>query len=129
MPRPVKRLLDTRRVRRIREGFSWIDRRFLRDGWIDKLERDEILLYFFLIAVADKDGLSYYSDPRVRGTVGIAQPALDQARSRLLDLELIAFDPPLYQVLALHVPPPRNSEMVSIKDVFRLIVERHDPGP
>lgn len=125
MQRPAKRILDPRRVRRIRDGFSWIDRRFLRDGWIDKLESNGILLYLFLIAVADKDGLSYYSDPRIRGTLGIVQPALDQARARLQDLELIAFEPPLYQVLALDVPPERNGGVVSIKDVFRQIAERH----
>ena len=125
MPRPVKRLLDARRVRRIAGGFSWIDHRFLRNGWIDKLGRDEILLYFFLIAVADNDGLSYYSDQRVRGTLGIVQPALEQARARLLDLELIAYEPPLYQVLALDVPPQRAGDLVSIKDVFKRLAHRH----
>lgn len=124
MPRPVKRLLDARRVRRIRDGFSWIDRRFLRDGWIDKLERDEILLYFFLTAAADKDGLSYYSDPRVRGILGIAQQALEHARARLQDVELVAYEPPLYQVLALDVPPQRTGDLLSIKDVFRKVTER-----
>lgn len=125
MARPIKRLLDKRRVRRIRDGFSWIDRRFLRDGWIDKLERDEILLYLFLTAVGDKHGLSYYSDPRIRGTLGIGQPALDQARARLQDLELVAYELPLYQVLALDVPPERTGDLVSIKDVFRQIADRH----
>src|ERR1700719_1008829 len=60
-----KRVLDARHVRRIGDGFSWIDRRFVRDGWIDRLSLEESALYFFLVAVADKDGLSFYSDGRI----------------------------------------------------------------
>lgn len=95
-----KRLLD-RRVRRIRGGFSWLDRRFLRDEWIDRLGRDEILLYLFLVAVADKDGLSFYSDARIAGTIKLDREALERARARLVDLELLAWERPLYQVLSL----------------------------
>jgi len=129
MSRPRKRLLDARRVRRIREGFSWIDRRFLREGWIEKLEREEILLYFFLVAVADKDGLSYYSDPRVCSLLKIPPPALARARARLEDLELLAYEAPLYQVLSLDAPPPRRDEgAIALRAVFRRIAER-SPEP
>jgi hypothetical protein len=129
MARPRKRLLDPQRVRRIREGFSWIDRRFLREGWIEKLEREEILLYFFLVAVADKEGLSYYSDPRVCSLLKIAPPALARARARLEDLGLLAYERPLYQVLSLDAPPPRPEEgAIPLREVFRRIVERR-PEP
>jgi len=43
--------LDPNRVRRIRGGFSWIDRRFVRDGWLERLA-NEFTFYFFLVAVA-----------------------------------------------------------------------------
>jgi len=122
MAPPVKRILDPRRVRTIPAGFSWIDRRFLRDGWIDKLERHEILLYFFLVAVADQHGLSYYSDPRVCGLLKITRTVLDQARDRLVGLGLLAFEAPIYQVLTLDPPPPRTGGMISIRDVLRQIV-------
>jgi len=36
------------RVRQIRAGFSWVDRRFVRDRWMERLDREEILLYLFL---------------------------------------------------------------------------------
>lgn len=55
-----KRPIVPGRVRQIGEGFSWIDRRFVRDGLIAPLSRDEIALYFFLIAVADRHGMSFY---------------------------------------------------------------------
>jgi hypothetical protein len=96
-----KRVLDPARVRRIRDGFSWIDRRFVRDGWIGELRRDEILLYLFLVCVADKDGLSFYSDPRITGTLKIDLDDLVRARARLMDEGLLAYERPLYQVLAL----------------------------
>lgn len=56
---PKKHPLRKERLRHPpREGWSWIDRRFLREK-APALDRDAILLYFFLAAVSDKDGLSY----------------------------------------------------------------------
>jgi len=108
MPKPIeKRLLDSSRLRRIATGFSWLDRRFLRDGWIDRLARDEILLYLFLVAVSDQRGLSYYSDRSIAALLKVEQDHIAAARARLLELTLIAFDPPLYQVLDL-TPSPRR---------------------
>jgi len=107
MPRPPrleKQLLDPTRVRRLRDGFSWIDRRFVREGLIDRLDRDEILLYFFLVAVADARGLSYYSDRRVALTLQIPEPELLRARHRLVERGLLAYRAPLYQVLDLPEP-------------------------
>ena len=97
----TKRVLDARHVRRVREGFSWIDRRFVRDGWIDRLSLEESALYFFLVAVADKDGLSFYSDGRIATTLKLDRDRLAAARGRLLELGLVAWEAPLYQVLEL----------------------------
>ncbi len=96
-----KRILDERHVRRIRDGFSWIDRRFVRDGWIDRLSLVESALYFFLVAVADKDGVSFYSDGRVATTLKVDHDALVRGRARLVELGLVAWEAPLYQVLEL----------------------------
>jgi len=96
-----KRILDPLHVRRIRDGFSWIDRRFVRDGCIERLEADEFALYFFLVVVADKDGLSYYSDTRITTKLRVDPESLLNARGRLIELGLIAWEAPLYQVLDL----------------------------
>jgi hypothetical protein len=100
--RPLeKRLIDPGRVRVLpNEGFSWIDRRFVRDGWIDRLARDEILVYFLLVTVADRRGLSYFSDQRISALLKIPIELLDHARWRLVEFGLIAYAAPLYQVLA-----------------------------
>ena len=106
-PPPVeKRILDPARVRRIRDGFSWVDRRFVRDGWIERLDRNAILLYLFLVCVADSNGLSYWSDRRTAATLRLTPDALEVARASLLEHGLVAHEAPLYQVLALADAPP-----------------------
>ena len=60
-----KQVLVADRVRRPpSEGWSWIDRRFLRDH-APRLSHEAILLYFFLVAVSDKHGLSFYRDSTI----------------------------------------------------------------
>ena len=75
-----------------------------------KRSGEYLLKEIFLVAVADKDGLSYYSDVRVVGTLRITRPDLELARSRLVDLGLVAYQPPLYQVLALDVAPQERAD-------------------
>lgn len=100
-----KRVLVTNRVRRPpAEGFSWIDRRFVRD-YAERLTGDAILLYFFLAAVSDKHGLSFYSDASLAARLRIREEAITAAREELLVQDLIAHQPPLTQLLSL--PPAR----------------------
>jgi hypothetical protein len=100
--RTAKRPLDPDRIRKLPpEGFSWIDRRLVRDGWIDRLPKDALLLYFFLVAVSDKDGLSFYADRTVSRILDLGKEELSEARICLLRAGLILHDHPLYQVLPL----------------------------
>ena len=129
-----KQPLLAERVRRPpREGWSWIDRRFLSEH-APRLERDAILLYFFLAAVSDKYGLSYYSDPAISERLRMSEGAVAKARSELEARDLIAYRSPLYQVLSLRSPnwrqDPRRAqgEPSVIADVFRMLSERRIPG-
>jgi hypothetical protein len=81
-------------------GWSWVDRRFLREHG-DYLSRDAILLYLFLATVADRHGLSFYSDHTLSSRLHLSPQALQQARQELLDRDLIAYQLPLVQVLSL----------------------------
>ena len=100
-----KRLLVVDRVRRPpREGFSWIDRRFVRD-FASRLSGDAVFLYFFLAAVSDKHGLSFYGDATLAVRLRIREEAVVAARDELVAYDLVAYQAPLTQVLSL--PQPR----------------------
>jgi len=97
-----KRLLDPGRRRSIpRSGFSWVDRRFVRDGFVRELTAPETLLYLFLCLVADNDGLSYYGDRRTAALLKLSEIAVDRARDGLVRNGLVLYRAPLYQVLEL----------------------------
>lgn len=99
-----KRILNSERLRKIEGSFSWIDHRFITGGFLRDLSTLEILLYLFLVAVSDRNGLSFYHDDRIASLLKIDLSALGQAREGLVLRSLVAYQPPLYQVLSL---PPR----------------------
>ena len=70
---------------------------------MDDMPSEEILLYFFLIAVSDRHGVSFYYDDRICRVLKINPDSLGKARERLMFRSLIAYRYPVYQVLA--VPP------------------------
>src|SRR5262249_1594063 len=99
-----KRILVAQRLRRPpATGWSWVDRRFLREHG-DYLSREAMLLYLFLAAVADRHGLSFYSDTTLTSRLRLTKAGLEQARQELLDRDLIAHQLPLVQVLSLPTP-------------------------
>jgi hypothetical protein len=93
------------RVRKITGSFAFLEHRFLRDGFWTSLTHPELLLYIFLILVADRNGLSYYSFDKI---CTLLQMSLDDylvARNALIQKDLIAFDGHLFQVLSLPSTP------------------------
>lgn len=116
-----KRLLVPDRVRRPpREGFSWVDRRFLRD-YAPRLSGDAVLLYFFLAAVSDKDGLSFYSDASLAVRLRLREEGIASARDELVTHDLIAFQPPLTQVLALPLARVQRGGLHALGEVLRTL--------
>lgn len=119
-----KRLLVAERLRRPpATGWSWVDRRFLREHG-DYLSREAILLYLFFAAVADRHGLSFYSDSTLSCRLRLPQPAVQKARVELLERDLIAYQLPLVQVLSLPAPGvSRRAQpgqgLLLLGDVFR----------
>jgi hypothetical protein len=119
-----KRILVADRLRRPPvTGWSWVDRRFLREHG-DYLSREAILLYLFLAAVADRHGLSFYSDHALASRLRLSQSALEKAREELLDRDLIAHQLPLVQVLSLPSPgirrrPEPGQGLMLLGEVFR----------
>lgn len=110
----LKRILDHDRVRKIEGSFSWIDHRFITGGFLQDLSTIEILLYLFLVAVSDRNGISFYHDDRVCSILKIPLTSLGEARESLIMRSLIAYEPPIYQALSLPphpVSPPTREEM------------------
>ena len=96
-----KRILDPRRIRKVPEQFSWLDHRLVRDRHICSCPPPALALYLFLVTVADAEGLSYYSDPRLAEFLSMTPTQLAQARQSLVRAGLVAYQKPLYQVLSL----------------------------
>ena len=70
-----------------------------------------LLLYLFLVIVADRHGLSYYRYDKICTLLKISLDDYLLARDALMEKDLIAFDGFLFQVLSLPqhgpVPAPR----------------------
>lgn len=96
-----KKIINPKRLRKIHGSFAWIEHRFITGGFLDQLSLTEISLYFFLVAVADHNGLSFYADHRICRLLKIDLSAFGLARRGLIENCLIAYQAPLYQVLSL----------------------------
>jgi hypothetical protein len=126
-----KRILVAGRLRRPpATGWSWLDRRFLREHG-DYLSREAVLLYLFLAAVADRHGLSFYSDHTLSSRLRLAQPVLERARQELLDRDLIAHQLPLVQVLSLPAPtvsrrPEPGQGLIRLGELFQQVAATAD---
>jgi len=97
----VKQALRPDRVRNTPEQFSWVDQALVQRHLIDRCSSHSAALYLFLVTVADCDGLSYYGASTLAGRLHLSEAELAAARTQLMALDLIAWQTPLYQVLAL----------------------------
>lgn len=121
--------INQNRIRRITGSFSWIDHRLLSDGFLTTMAGEEILLYFFLILVGDKNGVSFYSYDKICHFLKMDVDRFVWARNQLIDKSLIACENGRFQVLQLpnkvkspiivQQPIPRNQETKSLAEIFK----------
>jgi hypothetical protein len=105
-----KRLIAPSRRRALPpDGFSWIDRRLVRDGFLAGLTGPEALLYFFLVAVADQDGLSFYGTRKIAALLKLTEQGVEAARRGLERKDLVLYRSPLYQLLSLPDRPAHHT--------------------
>ena len=121
----IKRLICPERVRKITGSFAFIEHRFLRAGLWDGLSHHQLLLYLFLVVVADRNGLSYYRYDKICTLLKISVDDYIAARDALIDKDLIAFDGSLFQVLSLPQKPCKSdpTALKTAKDM-----QTHDPA-
>jgi hypothetical protein len=97
----IKQLLRPERLRQVPQQFSWVDQALVQQHFIDRCEAHSAALYLFLVTVSDAQGLSYYGAPTLARRLRLSDEQFAAARQQLIDLDLIAYRSPLYQVLAL----------------------------
>ena len=121
----AKNPIEPCRIRKITGSFAFIEHRFLREGFWASLNHHQLLLYLFLIIVADRHGLSYYSYDKICSLLGILVDEYILARNALIDQDLITFDGSLFQVLSLpgKIALPSPAALNNQKEM-----EQHDPA-
>ena len=133
-------LPNPKRLRQIPPQFSWIDHRLVRERYFERCSCDALALYLFLLTVADARGLSYYSQPRLMKSLKMGTIRFSQARTELIETRLIAYQHPLYQVLALAVDavekqqqllgensPESSRPLVAIKTILQQLSVARSP--
>jgi hypothetical protein len=126
----AKRLLRPDRLRQIPTSFSWLDHRLVRHDYLRRADHRAWALYLFLVTVADAQGLSYYSDAGISRRLRLDPAELSTARQQLVQADVLAYQKPLYQVLALPEDPPvcaarseRTGQTTSVADILRRALE------
>lgn len=99
-----KKILCAERLRRVPVQFSWIDGRLVRHRYVQRAPAKAWALYLVLVTVGDEHGLSYYSDSTLAGMLAVRVDEIITAREQLVAAGVVAFEAPLYQVLALESP-------------------------
>ena len=118
-------MLWPERQRQVPRQFSWVDQALVQRGFIDRCDAHAAALYLFLVTVCDAQGMSYYGAATLAPRLRLSPEELGAARAQLIELELIAYRAPLYQVLALpgatpHTPPgvpPRMPTPAPVRDL------------
>ena len=114
-----KRVLCRERLRRVPEQFSWLDHRLVRDRHLARCSVEALALYLFLVTVCDGEGLSYYSDRAIAELLPLDSATVARARQQLLAQRLIAYQKPLYQVLALDPPRAGGGPPLSLGQILQ----------
>jgi hypothetical protein len=119
-----KKILNPARVRCIDGGFGFIPHKLITDGFVAALRPHELLLYFFLVLVADRHGLSYYAYDSICSLLSMDLDRYIEARNGLIDKDLIAFDGTLFQVLSLPDRPCGSDRKVASSDRLSGLIQR-----
>jgi len=122
-----KKILRPERLRQVPAQFSWIDQRLVRENFLRHGQPAAWALYLVLVTVADAQGLSYYSEGALSRLLQLDQVQLAQARRQLVRADLLAYQKPLYQVLALPPAPiasasQRAGQSLSAGDILRRVL-------
>ena len=107
------------------QGFAFIPHHFLRRGFFAALCPDELLLYFLLVLVGNRYGVSFYGQDKLGSLLQMPWHTYLNARNALIAKDLIAFDGLRFQVLSLPARPTiQMTKTLTCAQQF----ERDDPA-
>lgn len=92
-------LLEPRRVRYPRGAYGWVDLRIVTDGHLQGLGAEAALIYLFLCTVGDRQGISFWSRPKMARVLNLTPEEVDTALARLTTADLVAVKDRVVQVL------------------------------
>ena len=125
-----KKILRSDRLRQVPAQFSWVDQRLVRDNFLRHADPAAWSLYLVLVTVADAQGLSYYSEATLSRLLKMDPLQLARCRQQLVAADLVDYQKPLYQVMALPLaqvvaPPasPRSGQTLSVGDILRRVCQ------
>jgi hypothetical protein len=103
-----------------------VDQRVARERYIDQLSHEACARYLLLVTVGDAQELSFYAEHSLCQRLSMPPAVLRQA---IIQCGLVAYERPLYQVLALGgdtrepalAPLSDAAEPVDLKVVFKQI--------
>lgn len=125
-----KHVLCAERLRKVPPQFSWVDQRLVRQRYVQRCDPPALALYLVLVTVADAEGLSYYSEETLGRMLHLDAAGLHAARAQLCQQGMVAYEAPLYQVLALEdlapnaLPVQRAGQVLSVHQVRQRILEK-----
>jgi len=79
-------------------------------------------LYLFLATVSDAEGLSFYGLKSLSSNLNMSESDINKYRKELIELDLIAYEKPLYQILDLSIPTV--DEQDNMRKAFAQIAEK-----
>jgi hypothetical protein len=123
MPQPQK-------IRKIQGSFAWIDHRLVRNGYLQVMTHDDMVLYLFLIMAADRNGVSFYRKEKICKAVSLDFSQFEIARDRLVNMKLVAFEGysvlspnGYYQILPIEAKAPDYHKQITQKLADKLFRE------
>lgn len=111
--------LEPRRIRQPRGAYGWVDLRFVTEGHLQALDPGAALTYLFLCTVGNREGISFWSRPRMARLLNLPEETIEIAMRTLSAADLIVASDRVIQVLPL---PTRVADqaMASHKNAMTL---------
>ena len=102
----------------------------MRNGFTEVMTHQDMVLYLFLVLVADKNGVSFYRKEKICEAISLDYSQFEIAKDRLVNMKLIAFEGysvlspnGYYQILPIEAKAPDYHKQITQKLAKKLFRE------